>query len=86
MTTFKTGAFHMAMELGVPIIPLVISSYSNNLDFNIFKSQKIIIQALKPIPTSAWDKKDIKEHIVSIRELMIEAQKRINTELSSYNV
>ncbi|CRK90841.1 CLUMA_CG004531, isoform A [Clunio marinus] len=50
---FKKGAFHVAIQGQVPILPVVFSSYQTFLDDNkrIFLSGKIIIEVLPEIST-----------------------------------
>lgn len=48
---FKRGAFKMAIEAGVPIVPICVSSYSGKLDLNKLISGHITIQILEPVST-----------------------------------
>lgn len=57
MLPFKKGAFHLAVEAQVPIVPIVISHYSSHLySFRQrrFNAGDIYIQALDPIETSQY--------------------------------
>jgi len=49
---FKKGAFRMAIEAGVPIVPICIQSYSGKLSFNKLNSGTVNIEVLEPIPTT----------------------------------
>ncbi len=45
---FKKGAFHLAVQAGVPIVPIVIANYSNVLyvkDWK-FKSGQILVKGI----------------------------------------
>lgn len=55
---FKKGAFVTAIEAGVPIAPIVFSSYANKLDLNKFRSGKIIAQCLPAISTEGMTRED----------------------------
>jgi 1-acyl-sn-glycerol-3-phosphate acyltransferase len=49
---FKKGAFQMAINAGVPIIPLCCSNYKSAMRLNRWRSGSIIIKTLPPIPTA----------------------------------
>ncbi|KAI1466998.1 1-acylglycerol-3-phosphate O [Daldinia caldariorum] len=70
---FKKGAFHLAVQAGVPIVPVVAANYSHVLyikDF-VFRSGKIPVKVLDPIPTAGLKPEDIDELTRSTRELML---------------
>ncbi|KAI5922201.1 hypothetical protein F4810DRAFT_300225 [Camillea tinctor] len=70
---FKKGAFHLAVQAGVPIVPVVAANYSHILhikDF-VFKSGKIPVKVLDPIPTTGLTTEDVDELTRSTRELML---------------
>lgn len=48
LLTFKKGAFHMASNLGCPIVPVCISSYYSKFNINRINNGKIIIKYLPP--------------------------------------
>ncbi|KAF7552828.1 hypothetical protein G7046_g7278 [Stylonectria norvegica] len=71
---FKKGAFHLAIQAGVPIVPVVVSNYSHILyvkDF-VFRAGKIPIKVLDPIPTKHLTAADVDELTRSTRELMLD--------------
>lgn len=49
---FKKGAFQMAINAGVPIVPLCSSSYKSTMRLNRWASGNVIVKALPPIPTT----------------------------------
>ncbi|KAI1492091.1 hypothetical protein F5X96DRAFT_423652 [Biscogniauxia mediterranea] len=70
---FKKGAFHLAVQAGVPIVPVVAANYSHVLhikDF-VFKSGKIPVKVLDPIPTTGLTTEDVDELTRTTRELML---------------
>ncbi|KAI1074696.1 acyltransferase-domain-containing protein [Whalleya microplaca] len=70
---FKKGAFHLAVQAGVPIVPVVVANYSHVLyikDF-VFTSGKIPVKVLDPIPTTGLTAEDVDELTRSTRELML---------------
>jgi len=51
MLPFKKGAFRMAIEAGVPIVPICVSSYAGRLNLNKVNSGTIHVKVLEPIST-----------------------------------
>lgn len=49
---FKKGAFQMAINAGVPIVPLCCSNYKTGMRLNRWRSGQIIIKTLPPISTA----------------------------------
>lgn len=60
LQTFKKGAFQMAVDAGVPIIPVCISRYAGSLRLNRWVSGQVRIKALQPIATSGLTRKDVR--------------------------
>ncbi|KAF4448806.1 1-acyl-sn-glycerol-3-phosphate acyltransferase [Fusarium austroafricanum] len=70
---FKKGAFHLAVQAGVPIVPCVVANYSHVLylkDFT-FNSGKIPVKILKPIPTKDLTPADVDELTRTTYDLML---------------
>ncbi|KAH8556060.1 hypothetical protein BGW37DRAFT_479670 [Umbelopsis sp. PMI_123] len=82
MLPFKKGAFHMAVQAGVPIIPIVIANYNHLYDSKArrFNSGVVPIKVLDPIPTEGL--KDtpgaVDKLTTETRELMLTALKEIS--------
>jgi len=70
---FKKGAFHVALDGKLPILPVVISEY-DFLDQTkwIFNSGEITIRALPRIDTSMYSKENINELVEHSRNIMQE--------------
>ncbi|KAL7626848.1 1-acylglycerol-3-phosphate O-acyltransferase [Parahypoxylon ruwenzoriense] len=72
---FKKGAFHLAVQAGVPIVPVVVANYSHVLYVKVkgfvFRSGKIPVKVLDPIPTTGLKTEDVDELARSTRELML---------------
>ena len=51
MLPFKKGAFKMAIEAGVPVVPICVSSYVSNMNLNRLRSVNAEIKVLPPIKT-----------------------------------
>ncbi|KAI1755517.1 hypothetical protein F4782DRAFT_407874 [Xylaria castorea] len=71
---FKKGAFHLAVEAGVPIVPVVAANYSHILHIKsmVFNGGKIPVKVLDPIPTTGLTSEDVDELTRSTRELMLQ--------------
>ncbi|KAF9872669.1 p protein [Colletotrichum karsti] len=72
---FKKGAFHLAVQAGVPIVPVVSANYSHILWLKglVFNSGKIPVKVLDPIPTTNLTSADVDELTRKTRDLMAEA-------------
>lgn len=55
----KPGAFVMAIQAGVPIIPVCASNYVNHMKLNRWHSGEAIIRSLPPIPTAGMTLDDV---------------------------
>lgn len=72
---FKKGAFHLAMQAGVPMIPIVIHNAGDVApkgDF-VFRSATVEVEVLEPIDTSGWDVSTIDQHIEEVRNQYLNA-------------
>jgi len=70
---FKKGAFHLAVQAGVPIVPVVVENYSNILYLKEWKfhSGEITMKVLKPIETKGLKTSDVEDLTRDIRDLML---------------
>ena len=71
---FKKGAFHIAMQAGVPIVPIVIHNARDSLPKgrNIARPATIRVTVLPPVSTSKWTAKKLDKKIADIREDYLE--------------
>ncbi|XP_025024756.1 1-acyl-sn-glycerol-3-phosphate acyltransferase beta [Python bivittatus] len=60
---FKKGAFHLAVQAQVPVIPVIYSSFSSfyNPEKNMFTSGRIQVEILPPISTKDLTVQDVDE-------------------------
>jgi lysophosphatidate acyltransferase len=64
---FKKGAFHLAVQAQVPIVPIVSANYSNILTMTggwkkwSFKSGRIPVKVLRPIKTQGLKADSVEE-------------------------
>ena len=71
MAPFKKGAFHLAMQAGVPMVPIVIHNAGDVApkgDF-VFRSATVEVEALPPVDTSDWSVDTIEEHVREVRNM-----------------
>ncbi|XP_013105597.2 1-acyl-sn-glycerol-3-phosphate acyltransferase alpha [Stomoxys calcitrans] len=80
---FKKGAFHMAIEEQIPILPVVFSSYCTFLNDKkkILNAGNIIITTLPAISTEGLTKNDLPELMESVHKLMSETFKQTSGEI-----
>ena len=71
---FKKGAFHLAAQAGVPIVPIVIRNAGEIMwrNANVAQEGRIEVVVLPPIPTVGWTKADIDAAVVRVREDYLE--------------
>jgi putative phosphoserine phosphatase/1-acylglycerol-3-phosphate O-acyltransferase len=71
MAPFKKGAFHLAMQAGVPIVPIVIHNSGDVApkgDF-VFRPATVDVDVLPPVDTSSWSAATIDEHVREVRNM-----------------
>ncbi|MFO0689942.1 MAG: HAD-IB family hydrolase [Myxococcota bacterium] len=71
---FKKGAFHMAMQAGVPIVPVVFRNVLDAFpkDATIVRPATIEAVVLPPIPTRDWTVEGLDREIETIRNRYLE--------------
>lgn len=71
---FKKGAFHMAMQAGVPIVPVVLRNVLDSFpkDATIVRPATIEVVVLPPIPTDDWTLENLDERIAGVRNRYLE--------------
>ncbi|HZX22365.1 MAG TPA: HAD-IB family hydrolase [Woeseiaceae bacterium] len=72
---FKKGAFHLAMQAGVPMVPIVIHNATDALPKSgIFVRPAIIkVEILPPVPTDDWEPETIDRHVRGVRRMFLKA-------------
>lgn len=82
---FKKGAFHLAIQAGVPIIPVVAENYSSILNIKkmIFKRGEIRVKVLPPIQTKGLTAANVDDLTRDTREAMLKALKEMAQEPES---
>lgn len=80
MLPFKKGAFHLAVQAQVPIVPVVVANYNNVLDVKrkIFNAGVIPVSILKPVETKGLAKEDVDGLVTKVRDMMEKELVRIS--------
>ncbi|MES2797239.1 MAG: HAD-IB family hydrolase [Bacteroidota bacterium] len=70
---FKKGAFHMAMEARVPIIPIILKNAHDVMPRgqNVFNPTLVEVIVLPPISTKKWTKENFDSNILKIRKMFL---------------
>ena len=75
LAPFKKGAFHLAMQAGVPVVPIVIRNAGDVApkgDF-VFRPATVDVEILPPVDTSDWSKATIDDHVRDVRNMFLKA-------------
>ncbi len=70
---FKKGAFHIAMQAGVPVVPIVL----RNTGALMWRGAQLVapgtveVQVLPPVDTSAWTPETVGEHAEEVRQMFM---------------
>ncbi|MFT7048681.1 MAG: putative phosphoserine phosphatase/1-acylglycerol-3-phosphate O-acyltransferase [Halioglobus sp.] len=73
LTTFKKGAFHLAMQAGVPMIPIVIRNAGDVApkgDF-VYRPATVDVEVLPPVSTDDWTPETINDHVREVRNMFL---------------
>ena len=70
---FKKGGFHVAIQSGIPIVPVVIH---NSGDISpkgdrIFRSGTVQVDVLPALDTTSWSIQTIDKHVAAVRNLFL---------------
>jgi putative phosphoserine phosphatase/1-acylglycerol-3-phosphate O-acyltransferase len=71
LAPFKKGAFHLAMQAGVPMVPIVIHNAGDVApkgDF-VFRPATVEVDVLPPVDTSGWRADTIEQHVSEVRRM-----------------
>jgi putative phosphoserine phosphatase/1-acylglycerol-3-phosphate O-acyltransferase len=72
---FKKGAFHMAIQAGVPMVPIVIHNAGDVAPKNEFlmRPAKVRVDVLPAVDTSKWSVRTMNQHVAEVRGMFLEA-------------
>jgi putative phosphoserine phosphatase/1-acylglycerol-3-phosphate O-acyltransferase len=68
---FKKGAFHIAMQAGAPVVPVVIRNAYEVMARGslLFRPGKVQVCVLPPIDVTKWKVEDLDRHVADVRAL-----------------
>ncbi len=72
---FKKGAFRMAMEACVPVVPIIVRNVDDIAARNsrFMRPGKVDVLVLPPIDVSGWRLQQLERHMESVRGLYVDA-------------
>ena len=79
---FKTGAFHLAMQGDVPIVPIVIHNALDALPNKsmVIRPAEVKVTVLKPVTTDGWTKRDVAPETRKLRHRYLEVLDEVDGE------
>ncbi|KAJ6570061.1 1-acyl-sn-glycerol-3-phosphate-acyltransferase [Mycena vulgaris] len=75
---FKKGAFHMAVQSGLPIVPIVCENYSHMYRRGYFEPVTLRVRVLPPISTIGLGTDDVAALTTRVQEQMLEVVRDIS--------
>lgn len=75
LAPFKKGAFHLAMQAGVPIVPIVIGNSGDVQPKGdiLYHPGTVEVEVLPPVDTSKWSRDTIDDHVADVRNMYLRA-------------
>ncbi|MBL0710925.1 MAG: 1-acylglycerol-3-phosphate O-acyltransferase [Colwellia sp.] len=82
---FKTGAFRMAAQAGVPIVPICSSNQHQTIDLSRWDNGKIIIEFLEPQYIDNDSRESVRKATNNVHDLMAAKISQLDEELAQKN-
>lgn len=72
---FKKGAFHMALQTKLPVIPVVVQGAHRSWEAKKLRiiPSPVKVTILDPIDTSSWTEEELDSHVQDVRQRFIDA-------------
>lgn len=87
MLPFKKGAFHLAVQSQIPIVPVVVENYHRLFDGKTrFEGGTIRIKVLPPVSTEGLGKDDVSALSDRVRAQMLETLKEFDRQREDFDV
>ena len=80
---FKMGAFHIAMEAAVPLVPVCMSSTHGQFKLNRWNNGKVIIQLMAPVALPTREQMNIRDFAQSMHQQMQQQIALLDSELGN---
>lgn len=77
---FKKGAFQMAINAGVPIVPVVSNTYVRQVKLGRWNNGQIILRSMPPIPTTGLTLDDVPVLMDRCRQQMLDMIETLDRE------
>lgn len=73
LAPFKKGAFHLAMQAGVPVVPIVIHNSFDVMPKGsaIYHPATVDVEVLPPIDTSQWSTETMDDHVADVHNMYL---------------
>jgi putative phosphoserine phosphatase/1-acylglycerol-3-phosphate O-acyltransferase len=71
---FKKGAFHVAMQAGVPVVPVVLRNADvlGSASATMMRPGTVQLAVLPAVPTAGWTTKDLAARVAEVRQLFVD--------------
>ena len=75
LAAFKKGAFHLAIQSGAPIVPVVLHDAIDIAPKGafVYRPGQVKVEILPPVDTSDWQTDTIDEHVALVRGMFLKA-------------
>lgn len=84
---FKKGAFHLAVQAQVPVVPVVCENYNRFFDGKTrFEAGTVRVRVLEPIETKGLTMDDVTELTTRVRSVMLTELQKMDAELDRGDV
>jgi putative phosphoserine phosphatase/1-acylglycerol-3-phosphate O-acyltransferase len=77
---FKKGPFHIAMQAGVPVVPIVIHNAGDVLPKGGFfiRPSTVHVDVLAPVATDSWSAATVEKHVAEVRNRFLTVLGQLN--------
>lgn len=74
LAPFKKGAFHIAMQAGVPMVPIVLRNAGEVMarTARTIRPGTVQVRVLPPVPTDRWRAETVDQHVAEVRGMFEE--------------
>jgi len=71
---FKKGPFHLAMQAGVPLVPIVMRNCGEIMAAHsmVIHPGTVDVAVLPPVPTDDWDRDNLEVKIAEVRQMFLD--------------